>query len=228
MIRAILFDKDGTLTDFRATWTDWLREAVHALAAEAGADPGLVAETLGFDLVADRIADHGPFVTQSNEQHVRRLAPRVGWTTEALADWVERRARDVAQVVVPGAGDALAALERDGWTMGILTNASTAEAVHHLDRMGLRGHFARVIGYDVAGPKPDPAGALTYARERRLAPSEVLVVGDGMTDMEAARRAGMPAIGVLTGTLSRADLGPHARAVLDDVTALPGWLSANA
>ncbi|MBM2577895.1 HAD family hydrolase [Jannaschia sp. Os4] len=228
MIRAILFDKDGTLTDFRATWTDWLRDAVHALADDAGTAPQAVAEALGYDLARDRIDDHGPFVTQSNAQHVQRLAPRVGWSADRLAEWVEDRARAVEQVRVPGADAALAALHADGWTMGILTNATTAEAAHHLGHMGLRDLFVRIVGYDVAGPKPDPAGALTFARERRLDPSEILVVGDGMTDMEAARRAGMPAVGVLTGTLSRADLEPHARAVLDDVTALPGWLSANA
>ena len=227
-LRAILFDKDGTLTDFRATWTDWLREAVRALSLETGTDPQIVAEALGFDRARDRIDPHGPFVHQSNAEHVARLAPRTGWSAEALALWVERRARDVPQVPAPGVADALAALEADGWTMGVLTNATTAEAAAHLGAMGLRDRFVRIVGCEVAGPKPDPAGALAFARARRLSPAEILVVGDGLTDMEAARRAGMPAVAVLTGTLGRAALEPHARAVLDGVAALPDWLSANA
>jgi phosphoglycolate phosphatase len=57
-----------------------------------------------------------------------------------------------------------------------------------------------------------------------LAPEAVLVVGDGLTDMRAARGAGMRAVAVLTGAMDEAGLAPHAEAVLADIAALPAWL----
>ena len=50
VIAGILFDKDGTLFDFNATWSAWTRAM---LVAEAGDDPILcerLAAALGYDM----------------------------------------------------------------------------------------------------------------------------------------------------------------------------------
>ena len=133
--------------------------------------------------------------------------------------------KQVEQVVVPGAVDTLRQLATRGLPLGILTNASEREANRHLAHMGASAFLERVIGHDSGfGAKPDPRGAADFVRRLGLHPSEVLMVGDGMTDMDAARGAGLQAVGVLTGTLDRGALAPHARAVLPDVTHLPAWL----
>ena len=225
-IRAILFDKDGTLTDFRATWEPWMAGTIRDLARASGADPEDIAADFGFDLATDTIPPHALFVTAPGDVVVTLVADRIGWAPARLSDWLGTRSAGVRQVVVPGAVATMAALRATGLPLGVLTNASEAEAMRHLQHMGATAHLDRVIGCDSGyGAKPDPRGAAAFAAALDLPPGQVLLVGDGMTDMEAARGAGLPAVAVLTGTLDAAALAPHARAVLPDVTHLPGWLA---
>ncbi|SDZ14461.1 phosphoglycolate phosphatase [Jannaschia faecimaris] len=229
MIRAILFDKDGTLTDFRATWEPWMAGMIHELADASGADPEGIAEDFGFDLETGTIPPHARFVTAPGYVTVDLVARRIGWDRPRLSGWLGPRSSSVSQVVVPGAVAVLHRLATAGFTIGVLTNADEAEARRHLDHMGAQTAVSRIIGHDSGfGAKPDPKGAANFADALNLAREEVLLVGDGMTDMEAARGAGLPAVGVLTGTLDRAALAPHARAVLPDVTHLPDWLAKQA
>lgn len=227
MIRAILFDKDGTLTDFRATWEPWMATMIRDLAQASGADAGVIADGFGFDLATDTIPATARFVTAPGYVTVAAVSRGIGWDRARLSAWLAPRSSQVEQVVVPGAVDTLAALAGAGIALGVLTNADEAEALRHLDHMGATPHLHRVIGHDSGfGAKPDPRGAADFADRLGLPRSDVLLVGDGFPDMEAARAAGLPAVGVLTGTLDRAALTPHARTVLPDMTHVPGWLEA--
>ncbi len=225
MIRAVLLDKDGTLTDFRATWEPWLARIIPELAETAGADEKGIAADFGFDPSTGTIHSHAAFVTAPGHVTNGIVSRRIGWNAARLEVWLGARSAGVAQVVVPGAIEAVHELADAGLPIGVLTNANVAEAERHLRDMGLADVLCRVIGQDSGfGAKPEPAGAADFARSLGLAPGEVALVGDGMTDMKAARGAGLIAVGVLTGTLDRAALAPHAAAVLPDVTYLPAWL----
>ncbi|CTQ50318.1 HAD family hydrolase [Jannaschia donghaensis] len=226
MIRAILFDKDGTLTDFRATWEPWMGGMIRDLADASGADAADIADGFGFDLRTDTIPADAPFVTAPGYVTVETVSRRIGWPKARLSDWLDPRSGSVEQVIVPGAVDVLRQLRDDGLKLGVLTNASEAEAMRHLAHMGATPHLTRIIGYDSGfGAKPDPRGAAHFADALGLARHEVLLVGDGMTDMDAARGAGLMAVAVLTGTLDAVALAPHALAVLPDVTHIQAWLT---
>lgn len=226
MIRAILFDKDGTLTDFRATWEPWMAGMIRDLARAGGVAPEGIADDFGFDLSTDTIPPDARFVTAPGYVANRLVCDRIGWDLAQLDAWLAPRVSTVEQVIVPGAVATLRALAKTGLPLGVLTNASEAKAVRHLTHMGVHDVISRVIGHDSGfGAKPDPRGAADFADALGFARADVLLVGDGMTDMDAARGAGLPAVGVLTGTLDRAALAPHARTVLADVTHLPDWLT---
>lgn len=226
MIRAVLFDKDGTLTDFRATWELWMPGTVHDLAMASGAPAGDVAAGFGFDLERGRITPEGLFVTAPGHVVNDRVADIVGWSPAALARWMEPRTARVAQVAVPGVARLLARLRCGGLALGVLTNAQEAEAARHLRAMGATAYLDRVIGCNSGfGAKPDPRGAADFADRLGLRRDEVALVGDGLTDMAAAEGAGLVPVGVLTGTLDRATLAGRAAAVLPDVSHLPDWLA---
>ncbi len=225
MIRAVLFDKDGTFTDFRATWEPWMAGVIRDLAAAARAPDDAIATAFGFDLGRGRILDDGLFVTAPVQAVVAQVARATGWSPEAVALWLGPRNAHVAQVPVPGVAALLSRLRRAGLALGVVTNSDEEEAMRHLRAMDLLEHFDRVIACDSGfGAKPDPRGAADFAARLGIAPGDVALVGDGLPDMGAARGAGMVPVAVLTGTLGRDALAPHAAVVLQDVSHLPHWL----
>ena len=59
--------------------------------------------------------------------------------------------------------------------------------------------------------------------------TELLYVGDSATDAEAAQRAGVPFVAVLSGVTPSEILRRYPqRAILDDVSCLPHWLEGHA
>jgi phosphoglycolate phosphatase len=59
---------------------------------------------------------------------------------------------------------------------------------------------------DVSAPKPGGEGILAIVGAWRVAPGEVLLVGDSRADAGAARAAGAPSVGVTWGTHRRDEL----------------------
>jgi phosphoglycolate phosphatase len=56
--------------------------------------------------------------------------------------------------------------------------------------------------------------------------SACVMIGDSRHDLASGRAAGMRTVGVLTGPAEAAELQGLADAILPDIGALPGWLSA--
>jgi phosphoglycolate phosphatase len=232
-MRGILFDKDGTLLDFEATWTPVLTRL--ALEAADG-DPARAA----------RLLEEGGLVAETGKF---RAASVIGaGTTELIVSlWRpdltgDARGEAVAamdraflahggahSVPLPGVVEALADMARRGLVMGVATNDATAAARAALTSTGMAGHLPYIYGYDsVARSKPAPDMVLAFAKAVDLPASEIAVVGDNTHDMEMARAAGAIAIGVTSGNSSAGDLAPLADVVLPGVAALPEWLDANA
>ena len=130
----------------------------------------------------------------------------------------------------PGVGWLLAELARCGVPMAVLSNKLHAETL-----LVVRGVFPGVRFQVVLGlqphraAKPDPASVLATARMLRLDPRQLLLVGDGDTDMLAGRRGGAYPVGATWGYRSArallsagaAQLISHPRAVRDYVLPRP-------
>lgn len=228
-VRAVLLDKDGTLTDFRATWEAWVGRAVFALAEETGTPFEDVAVAFGYDAATRRIMPDAVFVTSPDTVTAAHVGMRVGWPPDRVAQWLSGRTQNVPQVAVKGARVAIERIAAAGLPVGVLTNARRAEALQHLDALGLAPFLHRIIGCDCGfGAKPEPHGAADFADKLGLEPHEVVLVGDGLPDMKAARGAGLRAVGVLTGTQDAASLlAAGAETVLLDLSRLPAWLGIN-
>lgn len=92
----------------------------------------------------------------------------------------------------PGAVELVRELQARGCRLGILTRNAHALALLALQAIGLGEYFASadVLGRDEAPPKPHPGGLLHLAERWRVAPSELVMVGDYRYDLECARAAG--------------------------------------
>ena len=231
-MRAILFDKDGTLLDFEATWTPLYRRMALDFAGGDTARADAMLATGGFDLAAGRMRSGSVLGAGTTADIVDAWFPGLGEAeSRAMAERIDAvfHAHGTAHsVAVPGAAETLDRLRAEGYAMGVATNDATLAAKAALAALGLDGYLPHVFGYDsVARPKPAPDIVLAFAAAVSVEPADVAVIGDNLYDMEMARAAGAGlAIGVLTGNSGMAELAPHADAVLPSIAELPDWLAA--
>ena len=232
-MHGILFDKDGTLLDFEATWLPVLRAFAGELAHgdEATAEAMLIRG--GFDPETGRFRAGSTIAAGTSVDLARLWYPTLDG--DALGTIVARIDGGFAagganhSVLLPGVAETLGELKDRGHVMGVATNDGTAIATEALGAIGLLEFFALVLGYDaVAYPKPAPDMVLTFATETGMTPADVIVIGDNAHDLVMARTAGAgAAIGVLSGNGAAGDLAPFADAVLDSIRDLPDWLAAH-
>jgi phosphoglycolate phosphatase len=230
--RGILFDKDGTLLDFEATWAPLFR----ALALEFAEGDQAAADHLlgagGMDPLTGRIQAGSVLGAGHTHDVVRLWFPSLtGAPFAAMAERIDGRfhahgAR--SSVAVPDLLATLATLDRAGYAMGVATNDGTEAARAAVRCVAAERFLPHVFGYDSV-PRPKPAADIVHAFAAAIgvAPSEVVVVGDNVHDIEMARAADAgAALGVLTGNSRRSDLAPRADAVLASIRDLPEWLAS--
>ena len=226
MIKGIIFDKDGTLFDFNATWGTWARGM---LEAETSGDPALfarLADALGYDTAANRFAA-GSVVIASTVGEVADVIQGVLGLTDraALLDRMNNAAAEVSQVESVPLRPYFEGLRKDRLKLGIATNDAEAPAKRHLTRAGIAELFDLIAGYDSGfGAKPSAGQLFGFCETVALAPEQCLMVGDSTHDLHAGRAAGMRTVGVLTGPAPFDELAPHADVVLPDIGAIPAWL----
>ncbi|WP_415919991.1 HAD family hydrolase [Tateyamaria sp. SN6-1] len=227
-VRGVIFDKDGTLFDFRTTWEAWaaafLRRAARGdedRAARAG-------RALRFDLAAARFAPDSVAIAGTMQEIADALAPEFPELDHAaLLDLLNTEAARAPQAEAVPLVPFLNGLRGRGLRLGVATNDSERPAQAHLESAGVSALFDFVAGFDSGhGGKPAPGQLLAFCAEQGLDPSEVVMVGDSLHDLLAGKAAGMRSVAVLTGMASAETLAPHAVAVLPDIGALPAWLDA--
>ncbi|MFT7596285.1 MAG: phosphoglycolate phosphatase [Paracoccaceae bacterium] len=226
-IDAILFDKDGTLFDFSATWSATTRQVIRDLSGNDPALAGVLAGVAGFDLQTGNFAPDSILIAWSNreiaEELVLVLPGRNVAEIEQQMIVAATGATLVPAVPLPEFLDDLAAR---GLALGVMTNDAETSARHHLHSAGVLDRFAFIAGFDSGhGAKPAPDPLLAFCRAVGAAPARAAMVGDSTHDLVAGRAAGMITIGVLTGVADTAELTPHADVVLPDIGHIPGWLA---
>ncbi|MEZ5686345.1 MAG: HAD family hydrolase [Paracoccaceae bacterium] len=226
MIEAILFDKDGTLFDFDASWGVWAERQLTKLAGGDGTLAGRMAASIGYDLAALHFHPWSPVIAGTLDDAVDLLLPHLPhWERRALADELDGAAQDLPLVAPVDLAPCLGGLRGQGLRLGVATNDSEAAARAHLAAAGVTGFFDFVAGYDSGyGAKPAPGPLLAFADYLGVAPEACAMVGDSTHDLNAARAAGMRPVGVLTGPARAADLAPLAEVVLPDIGALAAWV----
>lgn len=210
-VAAVVFDLDGTLIDSR----DDIASAANVALAAVGRSP------MTRDAVCRHVGDGA-----------RALIERCLGAT-AGRDEVERALSVFLHhyAAHPAAGTTLmpgAAVVLDGLRLpkAVCTNKPRAITEAVLSALGLTAHFAALVaGDDLEHKKPDPAPLLSIARTLDVAPTALVMVGDGPQDIECGRAAGALTVGVRGGMLPE-ELLRAARpdALLADLGELPALL----
>jgi phosphoglycolate phosphatase len=212
-IKGVLFDKDGTLLDYAATWLPANRAAALAAARGNAALADRLLAVGGFDAQAGRIVPNTVLAAgTAAEIAALWLEHTPGWRPRELTalvdDIFEEVSGDVA-VPVTDLAPLFRRLRQRGLRLGLATSDSRRGVDATLGRFGILDLLDYVAGYD------------------SLAAGEVAVVGDNLPDLEMGRNAGVGlVVAVLSGTGGHADLAAHADHVLDSIEALEALLDA--
>jgi phosphoglycolate phosphatase len=225
-IRGILFDKDGTLIDYWATWIPINRKA--ALFAAQG-DEALARELLrlgGHDPDTDRVVAGAPLAAGGIDDIARAFAqhPAVRYSL-ALSSGIERifcSGGATHSALIVGTLPTLTELRARGFLLGVATNDSAAGLDASLAPHGVLPLLDFAVGCDSGfGAKPAPGMVLAFCDAIGAHPQEIAVVGDAIHDLAMGRAAGAGlTVGVLSGTSGREDLEIGADVILDSIVEL--------
>ena len=219
MLRALIFDVDGTLAD---TERDGHRVAFNRAFAEHGLDwywddaryGELLRVAGGRERLAHFIGTDAAHIPAADRDALARVLH--ARKTRHYVDLVAAGAVRLR----PGVARLLAEARGAGLTLAIATTTSRANIDALLDcalPAALRGGFAVIAGAeDAARKKPDPQVYRVALDRLRLAPAECLALEDSQAGLQAARAADIATV-VTLNAYTRAQDFSGALAVVSDL-----------
>lgn len=186
--KGLLFDLDGVLVDSLAVMRMAFEGAYRDVHGDDGAD---------LDALFRRYRRHlGKGLPQ--------ILAALGLSPQLIPHF-KRHSRCLAPYVrvFPGVRQLLPGLRRQGWVLGVATGKDESRAVELLQALGLREHFAVVLGCDsVASPKPAPDMVHAFAARTGVDPRRLVMIGDAPADLQCARAAPCLSVAALWGFTS--------------------------
>lgn len=216
--RLALFDCDGTLVDSQHSIIEAMRRAfeggklappsrAHVLSIVGLSLPHAMAR-----LLPDADADYHDHMAGQYKRAFHAMRQEGG----------------VAEPLYDGMADLIAALDADGWMLGVATGKSDRGLNLCLTSHGLIDRFVTLQTADRHPGKPHPSMALQAMADAGAAPETTVMIGDTSFDMEMAVNARVRGIGVPWGYHSREELiAAGASAVVVDMDDLARHIAAS-
>lgn len=231
-IKAILFDKDGTLLDFDAFWVTVAQRAVEYTLNSIGRtdiDPDEILRAMG---VNDGITSiDGVLCYGTHEQVSERIygvlkkydvsvseseigdISRDGFHESLSAGVLKGTCEDIYEV--------LKKLKDKGIKLAVVTADDEYMTEKCLSGLGIYTLFDKIYTNDgITPPKPDPYCIHDLCQREGFDASEVLMVGDTLTDANFAKNGGIKMIGVANSERNKEILSPYAFKVVPDISYL--------
>jgi len=194
MIKAVMFDLDGTMLDSIDVWWQAFNDGVAAFQLEPVAkdplmkfmnDGARLADIL-VGLYPELETDGGSARIDEIMEGIRNMYPTNSGTQVDLAE---------------GAMDLLILLKRKGLKIGVVTSRSMLaekqwQELHRLE-------VAHLVDYVVTAAnsrrKPAPDTLIECLERFGVSPEESIIIGDSLADVEAGKAVGVKTVAVVTG-----------------------------
>ena len=177
MIRAAIFDVDGTLLDSSEMWEHTAQRYLqaHGITPKSGTDDAVRNMSLTQGAQYLKTEYTLPYSTQEIVRHITRM------TEQCYRSQLQAKT---------GARELLAALKGRCVHMAIATAGDKGLALAALERLGLAGFFTAAVSCSEYGPKTSAEVYLAAAERIFAIPSEAIVFEDSLVGIAAAKAAG--------------------------------------
>ncbi|MEM2139211.1 MAG: HAD family phosphatase [Candidatus Woesearchaeota archaeon] len=197
MLKAVIFDNDGVLSDSHSE--------INKLFTE------LINKNLKLNITEKDFAKHpGMRFEQKAELFAKEKGLKI--SKKEIDELIEKGRdiyyKDIIKMIklYPGVVELLKELKQNNIKIGLGTNGSKRTITKLFDNFGLHNYFDSIVTFDDASQgKPHPEIFLKNAENLKVKPEECVVVEDSIEGITAARAAKMKVIAVQT-TLKKEEL----------------------
>ncbi|MBZ0070920.1 MAG: phosphoglycolate phosphatase [Gammaproteobacteria bacterium] len=218
----ILIDVDGTLVDSVPDLTFCVDEMMRALGRPARGE-AKVRDWVGNGV--ERLVARALIDQLDGEPDAAEFQRAYPIFLDLYADNTATRSR-----LYPGVREGLDYLQAAGYRLGCVTNKAAQFTVPLLTELGVADVFSIIVSGDtLPQKKPDPAPLLHAAAFFGVDPAQALMIGDSVSDVQAARAAGFQIVCMSYGYNHGEDIRmSNPDAVLDALTEIQPLLEAAA
>ncbi len=198
MLKAVLFDMDGTLLD---TAPDFIAVCQAMLKAHGRAP-----------IDDQRIQDVVSGGARAMVAATFDMDPEAPGFETLRQEFLDRYQEHCAVFTRPydGMVELLESIEQSRLIWGVVTNKPVRFAAPIMEQLGLAERSAVLVCPDhVTKSKPDPEMLLLACSQLKVDPSEVLFIGDDLRDIESGRAAGTKTAAVRYGYIHPDDNPAH-------------------
>lgn len=218
MIRAILFDKDGTLLQFTEGWVDsivgFLEDKIlddkkkRKLFKEIGIreDGGVEENSI---LSSETAMDLAIIFSKYLDEDLDEI---YGELDDHLLNYLKKKNKFIRETC--DLRKLFEALRERGILIGIFTSDNYRQAKYSMDYLGLDSFIDFYAAADIYKKKPNKESLEVFKKKYSLEDQEIIIVGDSRVDMVFGEDT--VKVGVLCGTGSREMLAKYTDNIIDD------------
>ena len=232
-VDCVIFDKDGTLIEVDNFWVPRVQKWTDSIATSLNLKHEFkkdVFDLLGYSISQNHVRYESPLAVATLEALKVLMSGIISqygipWH-EALA-LAERTAEETIMAdpnpnEIVSKGNILQTMKKLVKAKAhnvIVTSDDRRLTEFTLSHLGITKHVSAIIcGDDPIPNKPDPIAARTISEQLGISTSRMMMVGDSLTDMQFANRAGIAfRIGVASTPEKKSLLAPHADALVDSI-----------